>query len=137
MEQLREHGLAEALYWLRTQTSVDALVILPIDVVKHTHMIHERQTYVRKTQKYYTEHIPAYEKRVDHLERLYAKNSGHVDDEDLLEEMASELPGRALYAVVHDDEVSADAMAERGATQVINSPAGGAHVYLLNPSSGI
>jgi hypothetical protein len=127
-------GLAEALYWIRESTPGDAVIVLPLDVDKYDHLIHERQVYLREAQYLFADIIKSYDKRIAQLERFYSDLAASDDDSQLLEEMAAELPGRALYAVVSDAVVSAELMAARGATKVFNNPNGGAHVFLLNPS---
>ena len=59
-----------------------------------------------------------------------------VDDYlQLLRKMESELPGRTLYAVVKDSEVSKQVMQGRGTELVFEHETEGANVYLLNPAS--
>ena len=128
-----DYGLAEALYWIRENTAHDAIVVLPLDVSKFAHTVHERMTYVRKSQGWYTDQIAAYGKRVARVTRLYKSAADPVSDASLLAEMAAELPGRALYAVVRGDQVSLPLMNKRGAKLVFDGGYNAAHVYWLNP----
>ena len=128
-------GHLEALYWIRDHSPVDSIVIIPLNLHKFTHLIHERQTYVRPAQVWYANNIPSYNERVEHVSRLYA-NGNKIDDfGSLVNEMRSELPGRELYAVIREDEVSGKTMIANGAKQVFGNQGGGAHVYLLNPTA--
>ena len=129
-------GFEEALSWIRSHTSGDALVVLPIRVNKYTHMIHERQLYVRRAQYFFVDGLAAeYERRAQQISRLYTAETGENNYRDLLEEMTSELPGRAFYAVVEVDDISPETMRSRGAALVFSHPEDGANVYLLNPEN--
>ncbi|MCY3834439.1 MAG: hypothetical protein OXG85_15615 [Chloroflexi bacterium] len=128
-------GLRDALYWIRVNAEHDSAVILPLSSHKYTHMIHERTTYVRKTQVWYTSGIPAYNKRVANVAMFYDPGVQAEQYEQLLQDMVRALPGRPLYAVVRESYVDAETMARRGARRVFQHSGGGAHVYLLNPAS--
>ena len=130
-----QRGQAEALYWLRDKSESNAIAILPPDIHNYDHLTHERMTYVRRSQALHTDGILAYDRRIEHVKRLYHGEFDVEADDSLLQQMAAELPGRPLYAVIQDEEVSADVMKLRGAIQVFQSPDGGAHVYWLNPTN--
>ena len=88
--------------------------------------------YVKAPQYYYTEDIEDYDERVSHLETFYNEEIAMDDYRAAQASMARDLPGRPLYAVVKDKEVSPEAMRRRGAVLVYEDEHDGANVYWLN-----
>ncbi len=127
-------GLGGALKWIRGHAAGDAIVLLPLEVEKFAHLMHERQVYVRKRQSFHVDGLEtAYERRALLVSSVFSDQTGAAEYWALLDEMESELPGRAFYAVAHADELSPETMRERGAALAFGDPAGGAKVYWLNP----
>ena len=124
-----------ALYWIRSHTTDDAVVVLPLHPFKFVHMMHERQAYVRLREDWFTDGIAAYDRRAAHLSQLYDPDTPVMNFRRTIVEMERELPGRLFYAVVKDSEVAPHIMLERGARFVYEDPNQQANVFLLNPHS--
>ena len=126
-----------AYYWIRKHTPLDAIVAVPLKMKqagwkdRYVNIFHERLLYVKLEDAF--ANIPAYDERTHDLELLYSGETGAADYAQLLERMTSSLPGRPIYAVVKDEEVSAEVMAQRGAKPVYEHEGDGANVYWLNP----
>ncbi len=125
-----------AYAWLREHTPVDIVLVLPLTIGKFEHLLHERQIYVRKSQYWYTDNIPAYADRALHIQQFFNDETGDQLYNDVLDGMLAELPGRSFYAVVDESEVAGDVMARRGAELVFAGATDEAHVWLLNPGAG-
>ncbi len=128
-------GRMSAYYWIRDNTSHDVIVVAPLYVYRLSHIVHERMSFVRRKVGVYVDNIPAYDFRGYLLERFYSQDTSIDEYQKLIADMASELPGKQLYSVVKDAEVSENTMRQRGATLVYNDQNNGANVYLLNPGS--
>jgi len=50
--------------------------------------------------------------------------------------MTDSLPGRPIYALVKDEEISPEIMQRRGSRLVYEHAGDGANVYWLNPEAG-
>ena len=111
------------------------IIVVSLTISEYEHMLHERQAYVRRSQYWFTDNIPAYTERVSHLQHIYAEESSDAHYSAVLDAMRAEMPGRAFYAVILESEVPASLMQARGAELVYENDAGGAHVYLLNPDA--
>lgn len=127
---------AAAYYWIRGNTPADSIIVLPLEVFEWSNLFHERLLYVKAPQFFYTETIEDYDERVNHLEVFYNEAAAMDDYQRLLERMIDSLPGRPLYAVVKDEEVSPEVMRRRGASLVYEDEYDGANVYWLNPEAG-
>ena len=125
-----------AYAWMRENTHADAIVVLPLNIGKYEHMLHERQVYVRKSQYWFTDNIPAYADRVSHVQQLYNEETSDQLYTVVLDGMRAELPGRFFYAVIADAQVPAQIMASRGAERVFAGATDEAHIWLLNPGAG-
>ena len=121
------------LQWLRSETPVDAIVMLPLDAPRSTHLVHERRTYVRITQGSFTAGFPQYPVRIDRLKAVYSDETAADEYRRIIVAISAELPGEDLYAVVSDAEIPFATMLDRGAQRVFTHPAAGSHVYWLNP----
>ena len=122
-------------YWIRDNTSHDVIVVTPLFVYRLSHIVYERMSFVRRKVGVYVDNIPAYDFRSHLLERFYGQDNSIDENQKLITDMLSELPGKQLYAVVKDSEVSENTMRQRGATLVYDGQNDGANVYLLNPGS--
>ena len=122
-----------AYTWIRENALADAIVALPLDVHKYEHVFHERRSYVRQSQYWFTYNIPAYDARTLHIARLFNTETGGEDYRQLLLDMQAETPGVEIYLVFTDDELSGEVMAERGALRVFGEDGIGARVYRLTP----
>ena len=127
---------AAAYYWIRGNTPADSIIVLPLEAFKWSNLLHERLLYVKAPQYFYTETIEDYDERVNHLEVFYNEAAAMDDYQRLLERMIDSLPGRPLYAVVKDEEISPEVMRRRGAVLVYEDEHDGANVYRLNPEAG-
>ncbi len=125
-----------AYAWLREHTPVDIVLVLPLTIGKFEHLLHERQIYVRKSQYWFTDNIPAYADRASHVRQLFAEETSDQLYNDVLDAMRAQLPGRIFYSVVDESEVAGDVMARRGAELVFAGATDEAHVWLLNPGAG-
>ena len=128
-------GRMSAYYWIRDNTSHDVIVVTPLFVYRLSHIVYERMSFVRRKVGVYVDNIPAYDFRSHLLERFYGQDNSIDENQKLITDMLSELPGKQLYAVVKDSEVSENTMRQRGATLVYDGQNDGANVYLLNPGS--
>ena len=126
---------AAAYYWIRGNTPVDSIIILPLEAFKWSNLLHERLLYVKAPQFFFTKNIEDYDERVNHLEVFYDEAAAMDDYRAAQESMARNLPGRPLYAVVKDEEVGSDVMRRRGARLVYEDENDGANVYWLNPKA--
>ena len=124
---------AEAYYWIRGNAPADSIIILTLEAVKWSNLLHERLLYARVPQYFYTEGIEGYDERVHDLDLFYSEGTAAYDYQKLLARMIDSLPGRPLYAVVKDEEVSPEVMRRRGARLVYEDENDGANVYWLNP----
>ena len=128
-----DDGRAEAYYWIRGNTPADSIIVLPLDVFRWSNLLYERLLYAKASQKFYTQNIEDYDERVNHLEVFYNEATALDDYRAMQASMARNLPGRPIYAVVKDEEVSPEVMEQRGAKLVYEDDGGGANVYRLNP----
>ncbi|MCY3779755.1 MAG: hypothetical protein OXG78_05555 [Chloroflexi bacterium] len=126
-------GRVRAFQWIRDNTPHDAIIIVGHVYTPKSKLLHERLNYVSKGGKLYSDYLPGYDQRIEALHTFYGSNTTIDQYLDLLESMQTQLPGRPLYAVVMDPELSRDTMAQRGAQIVFENPPYGAHVYFLNP----
>ena len=126
---------AAAYYWIRENTSADSIIVLLLDGF-WSNLLHERLLYVKAPQYFFTENIEDYDERVSHLEVFYNEAAALDDYRAMQASMARNLPGRPLYAVVKDAEVSLEVMEQRGARRVYEDENNGANVYWLNPEAG-
>ena len=126
-------GRVAAFQWIRDNTPHDAIIVVGHVYTARSKLVHQRLNYVSKGGKIYKDRLPDFDQRISDLHTFYNPNTSLDEYADLLESMVSQLPGRPLYAVVMDPELSRDTMAERGAELVFENPPYGAHVYLLNP----
>ena len=124
-----------AYYWIRDHTPVDSVVIYPLYAFKFSNTMHERAPYLKRLESFHVGSQQAYEQRVGEQERFYDESMAVDDYLQLLRKMESELPGRTLYAVVKDSEVSKQVMQGRGTELVFAHETEGANVYLLSPAS--
>ena len=127
-------GRFEAFYWIRDNTSADALVISPLDTFIFASVLPERQFYVKQAQYTFAMNIQDYDRRARQLERFYRDDTGPEDYYYISRNMARNFPDRPVYAVVKDSEVSPAVMAGRNAELVFEHEGDGANVYRLNPS---
>ena len=127
----------EAYYWIRENTSTDSIIVLSFEAVRWSNLLHERQLYVKMATAGFYLHVDNieayYDERVSHLEVFYNEATALDDYQKLLERMIDSLPGRPIYAVVKDEEVSPEVMRRRGAKLVYEDENDGANVYRLNP----
>ena len=126
-------GRAAAFQWISHNTPHDAIVIVGHVYTARSKLIHQRLNYVSKGGKIYKDRLPGFDQRIEDLHAFYDASMSADEYRDLLESMKQLLPGRAIYAVVMDPELSRDTMAQRGAQLVFENPPYGAHVYWLNP----
>ena len=126
-------GRLPALYWIRENTSKDAIVVAPEAYPSAFSLFHERRDYVKAKQFRFTDNIPAYDQRIMRLQLLYDPSTPAHEFRGHVNAMESELPGFPFYAVVEYDDINPTQMDERGAVQVFDSPADMVAVYLLNP----
>ncbi len=124
-----------AYYWIRDHTPLDAVVVLPLIPSIHSNLYHERLLYVRMLQLHFASGARAYHDRVRDLELFYSQETSRDDYKMLIEDMTGSLPGRPIYAVVKDEEVSPEVMRQRGASLVYEDENDGANVYRLNPKA--
>jgi len=121
-----------AYYWIRDHTPPDAVVVLPLIPSIHSSLYHERLFYVRMLQLHFSASALMYHDRVHDLEIFYSQETSRDDYKTLIEDMTASLPGRPIYAVVKDEEVSLAVMRSRGARLVYEHAGNGANVYWLN-----
>ena len=124
-----------AYYWIRDYTPSDAIVVLPLIPSVHSNLYHERLLYVRLLQLHFAASALAYHERAYHLEIFYNEDTSWDDYERLIERMTGSLPGRPMYAVVKDEEISPEIMQQRGSSLVYEHAGDGANVYWLNPEA--
>ena len=122
-----------AYYWIRDHTAPHAIVVLPLIPSIHSNLYHERLMYVRQLQLHFSASALGYHQRVHDLDLFYSEETAADDYQRLLARMMDSLPGRPLYAVVKDEEVSPQVMRRRGARLVYEDEDDGANVYWLNP----
>ncbi len=125
-----------AYYWIRDHTPPNAVVVLPLIPSIHANLYHERLMYVRMLQLHFAASALAYHERVRHLKIFYSESTGGDDYEMLIGRMTGSLPGRPIYAVVKDEEISPEIMRRRGSRLVYEHAGDGANVYWLNPEAG-
>ena len=123
---------AGAYYWIRRNTPVDAVVVMPLHVGLYDLLIMERLPYVKLSQAQLGDTIPEYRRRLEHVAGFYDRDASAEAYQAILSEMRDALPGRALYAVVADATVSRELMAGRGA-DLLMPHGSGFNVYRLNP----
>ena len=126
----------DASYWIREHTPPDSVVIYPVQSYRYMNTFHERLPYVKKKQYTFVENMPAYDERVQRLSVFYSADTSRDDYRRILAEMENELPGRSLYAVVHNSVLAPDLMAQRSAVPVFAPEGSGTYVYQLNPGEG-
>ncbi len=125
-------GRKQAFNWIRDNTPMDAVIIVPHKYTTRSLLFHERLNYV--SNKYYNfTDVPAFDKRINELYMLYDPAARGETYDSLIQSMQVELPGRPFYAVVEYSELDPEQMRERGAQQVFNHPENQVAVYLLNP----
>ena len=123
-----------AYYWMRINAPGNAVVITPNNVLRFTHIIHERLTYVRPAQFDFASNIVDYPIRLDLVNRFYSGEAAPEELKSIYNQFVGSLPDRPIYAVVKDKEVDQEIMEQLGAVQVYAHEDGdGAHLYHLNP----
>ena len=139
-EGSRDDNRTAAYYWMRGNTPADSIIILPLEAFQWSNLLHERLLYVKAPQfsslHFHIEAIKDYDERVNHLAVFYNEAAAMDDYRAAQANMARDLPGRPLYAVVKDKEVSPEVMRRRGAVLVYEDEHDGANVYRLNPEAG-
>lgn len=130
-----KHGRFPAYYWIRDNSSADALVITPLDSFIFASVLPERQFYVKKAQYTYATGIQDYDRRVRQLNRFYRNDTSPQDYYYMSRNIARHFPDRPIYAVVKDSEVSPEVMAGRASELVFEHAGDGANVYRLYPST--
>ena len=126
-------GRLPAFYWIRDNTPQNAIVVVPHGSKAQALLFHQRLNYVKGRQYFFADNISAYDKRIAALDIVYDASTPPHAYRSLVDSMESELPGRAIYAVVTYSEIEPAQMAERGARQVFDHPGDRVAVYLLNP----
>ena len=124
---------APAYYWIRRSAPLDAVVLMPLEVSYYDTLVTERLPFIKIAAPQYRYSNEAWEMRVDQQARFYSPETSADDYRALLSEMTAALPGRALYALVTDDQLSQSVMAEREAELSMAHGRGGFNVYRLNP----
>ena len=112
-----------AYYWIRDNSPNNAVVLVSPKYGRHASLFHERLNYVRKEKilslpRTCRSICPALEE----LKDFYHSATSTDEYQTILDSMQQQLPGRALYAVVRDDELDAETMAQRGAQRVFQHP---------------
>ena len=128
-------GRVNTFYWIRDNTRHDAVVIQPIRFSESS-LYSGRLNYVRRRQYFYIPDAAAYEARKDNLDIFFDPGTSIERYQALVAFIESELPGRPLYAIVLDAELSPALMASRGAALVFADTVHPAKVYRLNPPAG-
>ena len=130
-------GHSSASSWIRENTPPDAAVIAPLNSFTHLNVLYERLPYfLQSPSSESVGHIPGYDKRARELKLFYNQETAIEDYEIVQENMLKHFPGRAMYAIVKDEEVSLEVMRQRGARLVYEHAGDGANVYWLNPEAG-
>ena len=111
-------GRLPAYRWIRDHTPYNSVVLLPLIPTKYSNLFHERMLYVRILQLHFGASKFGYAERVAELDAFYDGNTRGEDYQRLLDKMQSRVPGRPIYAVVKDGEVSAQVMDKRSARLV-------------------
>ena len=121
-------------YWIRENTPADSIVIARrVELDRHG-IVAERSLYARQWNVYhYAHNIDAHAQRLEELDSFFNASLGADEYGDLLASMREQLPGRPLYAVVLDGELSQAAMAGRGAELAYRNDEHGVGVWQLNP----
>ena len=128
---------SSASSWIRENTPTRAAVIAPLNSFRHLNVLYERMSYfLKSSSSKVTGHIPGYDERVRELKVFYNQETAIEDYEIVQENMLKNFPGRAMYAIVKDEEVSPEVMRQRGARLVYEHAGDGANVYWLNPEAG-
>ena len=128
-------GRLPAYRWIRDHTAYNSVVLLPLIPTKYSNLFHERMLYVRILQLHFGASNFGYAERVAELDAFYDGTTRGEDYQRLLDKMQSRVPGRPIYAVVKDGEVSAQVMDKRSARLVFEPATNVAKVYWLNPDS--
>ena len=126
------HGRAPALYWIREQSPVNAVLIMPWWLPRFDHIVTERLPYVKRSQGGHGEAVPVYPERVDRQNALLRENTSLDEYGVILRHIMDELPGRPLYALTRDKWTSQATFEARGAMEVLDG-GDGFNVYWLNP----
>ena len=132
----RGNRMAPAYDWIRGHTPFNSIIALNPDLVginRYSNLLHERMFYVRNNGRHFVDGIPGYDERIRELRLFYSGEMSGGEYQGMLARMMDSLPGRPLYAVVKDGEVSPRIMEERGARLVYEDEDDGANVYWLNP----
>ena len=128
-------GHSSASSWIRENTPSDAAVIAPLNSFTHLNVLYERLPYLLQSQSSrLTRRIPGYDKQARKLEvKVFYNQESTIEDYRIVQEnMLRHFPGRAMYAIVKDEEVSPAVMRQRGARLVYEHAGDGANVYWLN-----
>ncbi len=128
-------GHSSASSWIRENTPPDAAVIAPLNSFTHLNVLYERLPYFLKSLSGLARHIPGYDKRARELKLFYNQETAIEDYEIVQENMLKHFPGRSMYAIVKDEEVSLAVMRSRGARLVYEHAGDGSNVYWLNPGA--
>ncbi len=131
-----DEGHSSASSWIRENTPSDAAVIAPLNSFTHLNVLYERLPYFLQSLSGLARRIPGYDKRARELKLFYNQESTIEDYRIVQENMLRHFPGRAMYAIVKDEEVSPAVMRQRGARLVYEHAGDGANVYWLNPEAG-
>ena len=118
--------------WIRDETAVDAIVVLPPAATHDSNLYHERLLYLREPHLHFASSVINISERLHHIGLIFDAQTSDADYLDIIGRMERELPGRALYAVIKPDEVSQAIMLRRGAELAFDGD-DAAHVYRLNP----
>lgn len=121
-----------AHYWIRDNTSHDALVLAPLAYAHYSSLLSGRLTYVRQTPGVHLASRTIYGARKHKLSQFFDPDISVETYRGLVKSIESELPGRPIYAIVYDADLSPEVMARRGATLVFKDTVDAAKVYLLN-----
>ena len=92
--------------------------------------------FVKSLSLAHRRNTPGYDERVRELKVFYNQETAIEDYEIVQENMLKNFPGRAMYAIVKDEEISPGVMQQRGARLVYEHAGDGANVYWLNPEAG-
>ena len=130
-----------AYNWIRANTPTDAVIIQPLYCYRYANVLMERSVYIKRTQSstlwqhqnYVNGDVFIYPERKNDLGEFFRTDLTIGEYRDLLAKIESHITGRALFAVVKDEELNPELMAVRGAELVYEHESDGAHVYWLNP----
>lgn len=125
-----------AHYWIRDNTHHDAVVLLPYVYTRYSNLLSGRPTYLRNAPHFLVPDEAAYYARVNKLNQFFDPTLSLESYRSLVISIAAELPGRAIYAIVYDGDVSPEVMAMRGASLVFQDVVDAAKVYLISSPTG-